>query len=211
MACLLRQKGAKSHRSKNSFMRNFTLFITLFLCCNSALAQIEKGTVQVGGSVRFNNEDNTNFAETTNLGIYPRAAWFISDKISAGILLSMAYSKTDDGTAERTGHSFGYGVYTRLHKPVSENLYFFLQASGSYSSGKIELGNPIMEFENNRLDIFLQPGLIYFITDKLGIELTFGSAYYIRAEDDGFGGTIRNATGLNLGLNSVGLGASLYL
>lgn len=63
-----------------------TLFLTvLFLLFNSAFSQIEKGAIQAGGSIRFNYEDNLNTAEYRNFGLYPRAAYFISDNVSFGV------------------------------------------------------------------------------------------------------------------------------
>ncbi|GAB5526860.1 MAG: hypothetical protein Roseis2KO_47320 [Roseivirga sp.] len=210
LACLLTLAAADCIVQKTKTMRKTLLLTSLFLLFNSAFSQIEKGAIQAGGSVRINYEDNQNSRENSGFGFFPRAAYFINDQLSLGARFSVEYARATNGTSVEKGRWFGYGIYARLHKPASEKLFFFMQSSASLQSGTSEREDPAQKFSSNRLNISITPGLTYFMTQKLGMELTFGSIYYRRSEDDYSGPSTRNAVGFDLGLNSISLGASWY-
>ena len=117
-------------------------------------------------------------------------------------------------------NNFGFNVQTRYNKALSKRFAFFLQGTlGANISGKekttIEqkIGPTISkntmvnvgkfgESPNFNLDI--RPGVIYFVTPKLGIEATFASVYA------SFSSTKATAANQNTKASAFNLGYNLY-
>ncbi|OEK00157.1 hypothetical protein BFP97_00880 [Roseivirga sp. 4D4] len=184
-------------------MKKTVLLLAMTLVSSFAFGQIQKGDVQLGGSLNYSNFE-AGGQETTNFRLVPRAALFLSDNTSLGV--SLGYEDQSSGGIET--NQFFFGVYARFHKSVSDKFYLFLQPDVSFGSGTTNpLGN--QEFDLNSFNFGLMPGMMYFLSEKIALDMTFAGIFYNNT-DTATGGEITRY-GLNMNLNAVSVGASIYL
>ena len=204
-------------------MKKQLLTLVLLLSCSISYAQIQKGDILLGGSVRFSTftidveDSRTNF-----LDFNPQAGFFVSDRTSIGPLVSYSHESRKQenqnfSLIEKT-NTFSFGAYMRNYKPITEKLYFFLESSIVYGTGNrsIELQGDNNEGDITLFQIRVAPQLSYFIGEKLAFDIRLFSATYSIDNTDEIGGVglpERDITGFNLtgGLNSVGFGLSWFL
>lgn len=184
-------------------MKKSLLLVVMVFMSTAAFGQIQKGDIQLGGSLNYNSFDAGN-GENTNFRISPRAALFLSDNISLGA--SLGYEDRTGGSSE--SNQFFFGVYARFHKSVSDKFYLFLQPDITFGSGST---NPLgtQEFDVNSFNFNLMPGMMYFLSEKIALDLSFGGLFYNNNETEGFGDITQY--GLNMNLSTVAIGASIYL
>lgn len=168
-----------------------------------AFGQIQKGDIQLGGSLNYSKFETGN-QEATNFRLTPRAALFLSENTSLG--LSLGYEDLTNGGSE--SNQFFFGVYARFHKSVSDKFYLFLQPDISFGTGSTTpFGS--QELDLNSFNFNIMPGMMYFFSDKIAIDMTFGGLFYTNTEAEGTPEITRY--GLNMNLSTVSLGASIYL
>ncbi len=184
-------------------MKKTILLFAMVLMSTMAFGQIQKGDIQVGGSLLYNKFEAGN-QESTAFRLTPRAALFLSDNTSLGV--SLGYEDQSNGPSE--SNQFFFGVYARFHKSVSDKFYLFVQPDISFGSGTT---NPLgtQEFDVSSFNFNIMPGMMYFLSDKIALDMTFGGLFYSNEDTDGVGDITRY--GLNMNLNTVALGASIYL
>ena len=85
---------------------------------------------------------------------------------------------------------FGGGIFARYYVKITDKFMFFANADINYLYGmKSEIyraadsawaaNNPgIQHTYSNNVSVAISPGLVYFVTPKLGVETSFGSVYY---------------------------------
>lgn len=178
----------------------FMLFSTF------GFAQITKGDIQLGGSVAFFNTEFPDF-DRANLSLRPSAGIFVSDLTSVGIKLQYSISESNG----LNSYSFDFGLNSRFHKMVSENLYLFVEPSVSIgrSSDENITGS---DTKTNNFAIQVAPGMSYFISPKIALEMSLGSLFYTTSKRDQPSGEITtNNYGLSLNLSTVSLGFSYFI
>lgn len=187
-------------------MKKSLLILALMLFSTLGFAQITKGNIQLGGSVAFFNTAFPDF-KRANLFLRPRAGIFVSDLTSVGIKLQYSMAETNGFNS----YSFEFGVYSRFHKMVSEKLYIYFEPSVSIGKGSDEniTGS---DTETNNFAIQVAPGMTYFISPKIALEMNLGALFYTTSKRDQPSGEITtNNYGLNLNLSTVSLGFSYFI
>lgn len=122
-------------------MKKTLLTSVLLSLFHFSYGQIEKGDIQLGGSLRYSFEKN-NGNDISNINFSPRAGLFISNSTAIGVQLGMgrtsfeAFDVQSGNLVKNVTTGLQFGVYSRFHKTVVENLYLFLQPSVAYSRGK---------------------------------------------------------------------------
>lgn len=131
-------------------------------------AQIQKGNTMWGGSL-------TNFniglkkGQGWDLGITPRAGYFIKDNMAVGGYVNLGFSKTGSGSP--TKNTYGVGAFGRYYAQPGEvnNLLkhgrFFGEVNAGFG-GQSQKGNPT----TNGFQFGFGPGYSYFITPNVGLE-----------------------------------------
>lgn len=223
-----------------------TLLLAIpMLASFSAFAQIEKGTMFIGGRINFNRTSGeldipTQRSEKStllNIGLNPRAGYFISNSFALGIGLDYQNSYTNNNTVDAFNNSssrvkswnnrIGLNVFGRYTKPVGKKFFLFLDgniATGfgfNKSNQTSNMGGVItyaeyktkgLEF-GNYVSLLIRPGIIYFISPKFGLETSYGSLGYTYNKVDAgpvSGSQKSSDLGLNLGTSSLMLGVNYY-
>ncbi|WP_157998165.1 outer membrane beta-barrel protein [Aquimarina agarivorans] len=75
---------------------------------------------------------------------------------------------------------YGLGVYAKVYKGITRKLVTSLKLSGNYNTIHINGTSNT----NNRFIIQLQPGLSYFISEKLALEASISNLRYAKTYDD---------------------------
>jgi hypothetical protein len=224
-----------------------TLMLIAFSLMHSA--QVKKGMFMVGGSVGYNSSKNDNLDTTgkitrtdkfSRLDLGIRAGYFISDHFLIGILFSQISTsqiqtdfnpnKTVNKTTN-TGSTIAPGLFCRYYKPIGESRFaVFGQLAASYGMGGTKGSNEftaangtITKTDNktteNSVTVYLQPGVTYFLTKKIGVEAYFGNVGYTSTNTKTYNKDGKVATENNEGqfnshltfnLSSVFLGINFY-
>ena len=180
-------------------MKKLILAITFLSFYTLANAQIEKGDIQVGGTMSYSHNTISGI-EVNNYNFSPRAGLFISDLTSLGVQLGYTNSKFGGSTNK----AFEVGVYSRFHKLVTDNFYLFYQPSLSLRLEDNEASNGA-NVDSNSINIGFSPGVTYFFSPKLAVEATVGRAYFSRDYTND-----TSDYGIGLDFDSISFGFSYY-
>ncbi|GGK73894.1 hypothetical protein GCM10011405_22430 [Rufibacter glacialis] len=188
----------------------------------------------VSGSLGYNqhkNESGQNVnipVKTSNLDVSPKIAFFTSPNLALGIsagynrnvykAATRVYSSTEDFEIvdyKGINNQYSVGPFVRLYKPVANKFAFFGQGSTLYEYSKskndLALSEPTIH-KGGRIDI--APGLVFFPSNIIGIELTMGSFGYstLKSGNENSGNYQKNSnfySGFNLSNSTLGI--SFYL
>jgi hypothetical protein len=203
-----------------------------------------KNSQQVLSNTPVPNEDNIN---STNFNGILRLGYFVTDRIAVGFAGGYGSTSSSDENknlvspvsyyltiTKQTNTSLtstnAMGVFVRGYKLFFENkLGFFYDLSAVYQFGASS-GNTRNEYSDGSVrqypaprgqftgcTIGLRPGVVYFVTPKIGLEGSFGNfSFYSQSESFyQYGNKVSSssASGLNLNLNATSfyLGVSFYL
>lgn len=214
-----------------------TLVALLFVTTLSANAQLVKGTKQIGGylnvfSTKTENDSSYPFDSPKNSSqsfqLSPTLGVFLTDHIVLGGSVSFGLTKQtssyidgitgDENKNTYKGKSINLGPYIRFYKPLGESAALFLQGNAQVGFGKTKsegLENDVVR-KSTSFNLGIRPGFTFFLSEKLGIEGTFGALTYSwtkEAEDrEGSDETegITNGFNLSLNPNSFTLGIQYY-
>jgi outer membrane immunogenic protein len=179
-----------------------TITIFFFAITSTVYGQFSQGTVQLGGTIRVFQDQTNNeylvgseFAAILNEGIdreisiLPRIGFFISDNTSLGFGIGYTNSFTRQEFSFQTSDDIfeneirtnliSIEAFSRFHINVSDNFYFFLEPSLTANFGKAKNGlNEEIEENIFGFSIGANPGILYMINNKFGVEGTFGFLGY---------------------------------
>jgi opacity protein-like surface antigen len=218
--------------------------LTIAMLCASALAanaQTEKGKFILGGTIGYSSrksEDQTGNNKVTNLDLLPSAGYFVSENLALG--LGIGYSRNVneiDYKAEPAVHLayyirkdisdyFTISPFIRHYINISEKFKFFSQFSVPMKWGntKVEVSgggsNPAADLANKKskttsIGVGIEPGLVYFPSKKIGIQLSVAGLSYIwnKTEDgaNSFNNDVKSHA-FNLGTNFLAprIGVQFY-
>jgi hypothetical protein len=198
-------------------MKKLIVFI-LSVCALHAhsLGQTAAGNKYIGGTLSFTVRDNS--ATITTMDIVPSAGYFITDKLSAGARLGYSgYSYKVDDTKD-SENAFVIGPFLRQHVGMGETFSLFIEENLEFAFGSRTDQTPLLpdiKYSTSDITVSVRTGMIYFPTQKIGIEFGFGMLYYQmereKEKDSGTTTVKRNNFGLNLNTNSLNFGFRYYL
>jgi hypothetical protein len=181
-------------------MKKRLLFLSVLLVSiiSSASAQIEKGNYYAGGSLLYTYSGagtttlysyTTGYTEYTNnkistFQINPEVGYFISKKWSIGIqpnysrvsgtetsvFTSYNTNIVPNSVTTDTYHTdvVGLTVYARYYCMFTDKIGIFPQFG-------ISSQNDLKNFSNGEITLLASPNLIFFVTQKLGMQVGFGN------------------------------------
>jgi outer membrane protein W len=199
----------------------------LLTAIGSANAQIEAGKISVGGvlnvtsnSNKFKDGSSTNDGDkSSRFTLGPQVGYFISDGISigAGLTYQRSVSTSAVGDIKTIGSNFYFSPFGRYHIPMGEKFYAFGEAKLNFGFGsrkRKDDGNTNKISDISTLGIALSPGVIFFPSERVGIELAFNLISFDRTADknpdDSDNKTIHNDFSFGPNLFSPSLGVQLY-
>lgn len=183
-------------------MKKPILLLALMLTSTLAFGQMQKGDIQLSGNLNISKVKNTG-NESNFFRVAPQASLFLSETTSLGVSLGYSSQKTGIGLNEQKTDLFTYGVFARFYKSMGDKFYFFLQPAITLGSGDIN-GTDLTNFSVN-----VTPGLAYFVSEKIALELNLGGLFYT-SQDINQNINTENY-GFNFNLSSLTLGASILL
>lgn len=164
------------------------LMLLLTLGCLTSFGQINKGTLLLGGIVSFEKNDaskNDLLYSPNNQIVYkqftfgPRGAYFLKTNFALGLLVNYEHNKTrsldvvQGSISEGQTQTLAAGPFVRYYHFARPELAFFGQASATYSHNY-----NVQDYYG--LTANLAPGLTYFISTKVGLEMIIGGLSYNR-------------------------------
>ncbi len=177
-----------------------------------AFGQIQQGNFQLGGNLSyFSNENGA--LESSSYQVLPRVGYFVSDNFSLGVQVGLGGRSFESGNTEDTYDEFVYGIFGRFHKNLSEKVYLYIEPNLTLGSGDatIPTNNGSLETDYSSLRLGVNPGIIYFLTDKIGLEFGIGLIQYSEEKREGTNFNQTNDS-FSLSLNPVQIntGLSIY-
>ena len=165
-------------------------------------AQTEQGKVIVGGGIGFSsNEVKDSGSKTTSFNIQPNVGYFVSDNIAIGAGIGYNWSKNEnENLTDATYNSFRVAPFARLYTANSP-VRFFGQLSVPMAWGSNKVDDKKTASTAN-YGVNLSPGIAYFPTENIGIELSVRGLYYSNNN------STSEATDIKTTSNSFGLDAN---
>jgi len=200
--------------------------LTLIAVCAIAMgatAQTEKGDNLIGGSFSISSSkmESPNYEKRNSYGINPSYAHFFSKNLAIGLIAGANYSKNINNnfdsyyniTSTRTSKqkSFSVGPVVRYYVDIVDKLKAFGQVSGTIGFLKTDETytgnynyNPTPNTKFTQYNASIRPGLAFFPTKKLGIELGFSLLSYnkIDYKGDAPANTWYDAEAFDFGFNT---------
>ena len=199
--------------------KNLTLLcIALFSVC-IASAQIEKGTVLIGGEISGNSlkTDYSNSqisSKSTNLFINPSIGVAVKQNGILGISFGFSHYNQKgyyDGSQYRNSKANYYSpaIFYRQYKNLAKDFYFIMEADAGFSYSKQTdtdtLGKTLLTYKVTGGQLSLMPGIAYKICKNLHIEILIPSFVSV-------GYTVQKTNNLNYpGSTSKGFGVRTSL
>jgi hypothetical protein len=226
-------------------MKKSILIILISLSFMSVYSQTEKGKMFVGGlidyySYRISCIDslNKNDLNYKKFQFIPVFGYFITNNFAIGLNINFGtYSDTQSNswnspyitTRKTKSITYGGGGFARYYCKIVDKFFFILNGGITYTSQPEKLtyshtdpsyvfpsNSPAnQDIQNHITDCTLAPGLIYFITPKLGIQIDFGKLYYTNStsKNTTFKYAVQNnqqISGINLNSSTFHFGLSYY-
>ena len=207
----------------------FTVGLLALLLSSSGFAQQHKGKWLVGGTFGSNSRTGTmqypDVEDKSNLlYVSPRVGYFLSDRWAVGIAPSFSRSFRGLPNHKHETRTVSVAPFIRNYWPVGDKLSIFGELSGSVdrSTERInKVNGDSTQIENfssgtTGMGLYLRPGIVYFITPKIGIETSIGSLGFSYATMKGkretpertsemtekhFGSTVNLNYAFNVGVN----------
>jgi hypothetical protein len=175
--------------------------------------------------------------------IRPQVGFFVSPSVAVGVsagytreYFSDPYSNpyyyqgsTYDIPVEWTTNQYSAGPFLRIYTSITPKIAFFGHGEAYYQTGKtvsdrdfsnlppspnITWDTTEPSFTQKGGGFKLQPGIVFFPTNTIGIEATVGNVGYFSSKSETEGSNYSSKSSgfnANFGLSSVSLGISLYL
>jgi hypothetical protein len=209
-------------------MKNI-LTILLFICMHAGMAQIQKGTIVVGGGLSLggnSNEamDGSNYNYNNgNFNLKGSYEKFLNDKMALGFGLDYRYvnstfsnSMNDSGTRQ---HLINVGPKLSYYIPIVEKFYFTIESHSYFGIGGSKDKDSDEKYSLLSFGLSAGPGVVLFLNDKWALNAGIGSLYYNflsekAREENALGEKpkeIMHNYGLNVSANSFSIGLRYYL
>jgi opacity protein-like surface antigen len=164
------------------------------------LSDIPKGYQFVKASINFSNASSGDYS-AAQFSILPVYGIFIAKNISVafGVGYSSNTVKTNNTTTMDVS-GFNLIGLSRQYKHITKPFYLFLQEDIYYGSNK----DGILDISSKGFGIGISPGLNYFLTNNLSIDVTLGRLGYDTSKKEG--GKSLDTFGLKFDMFNVGFG-----
>ena len=204
--------------------KKITVAIIAFLCCSFFVnAQINQGSVLLGGQASYSNTDygngpaNQSSQKTHNGQVTISVGKALKENTVYGVNLTYSnYFQSNIGQSpnlyDSKSNFYGGGIFVRKYKPLGKDFYLFGELEASYAAGKTTLkylsGSRVNGPKASIAQLALTPGISYQLLKKLQVEITIpdiASAQYSTNTTEG-SSSKQNNFGFNTTLNSFALG-----
>lgn len=189
-------------------MKKTVLMLSLSCFAFIAQAQSESPKSKEGfakGDILFNGGLGLGFSSNQfYINAQPSAGYFITKHVVTGIGLGFTHANGAYNSSKLNG--FNGGLFARYYLTPQAKFSFFGQLSvgtGILNSRTRDAYGFLQEREYTNAHIALSPGINYFVSKRVALDMQFGSFGYYR---NGESGIINDDLRLDLNLNSVRFG-----
>ncbi|MCH8555117.1 MAG: outer membrane beta-barrel protein [Schleiferiaceae bacterium] len=212
--------------------------ISVVVACLTAKGQLNQGgwvlSGAIGGSYTSSEFENdfgggpstiNPVARSFNLNM--AAGYFIIDHLAVGLTSGYTFSgnktENENSTDRSFSHSYSIGGFARHYVPITKKLAFSTQLGTFYRSGSSKSENiasgtrtTTNEGTSTIVQVTINPGFTYFISDRIGLNANFGQLAYTHENHEikQTQGTQRrtvNRADVVFGLHSLSFGLSVFL
>lgn len=207
------------------------------------------GTILLSGNVGYSSHKTETVPTSSTQGasnrsfqqqqfqLVPLAGVFVAERLAVGAVAALQQVKITEPeyTYGPGGQQFGVrtarnnnlqiGPFVRYYQMVGDKAAFYGQLSGGYAGGKSRttwegaMVGPNITTEASGGFAALQPGFVFFPSERLGLELTVGSVSYVTMRNElvepqqvsGWADSRYTSFEARFGLTQLTLGASVYL
>lgn len=172
----------------------FSVFLLAITCALTTRAQIEKGSLSVGGSFGFTQLKSKGDASAvstskgTTVVISPAVGVALKENLVAGIRFNyMKYTQKNNydvaNYLNTDNKSYGGGIFLRRYVPVINRLYVFGEGNATYTNVKQTQIQGYYTSKQERKNtgwstgLSFTPGISYGVTKKFQIEGGFNSLF----------------------------------
>jgi hypothetical protein len=169
-----------------AYMKQKTLhaFIFFILIGCTLNAQIQKGSILLGGSFGYVSTDNGHNSSNTNIN--PRISYAIVNNSVIGITGNFNHSKsTYDGNNDRVSNTgYGASAFWRMYFPFRNKLGWYAEASGGVISGREKRKTPWGEQKLSSISYTVAaiPGVYVQALPNLIINASIGGIEYAQSK-----------------------------
>lgn len=182
-------------------MKKIALIVMAMFSFTWLTAQVEKGSMYVGGAFEINNrneEEGGGDFKVNTLTIVPNFGYFLSDKVSIGLGIGYSHTafKNTINDNKTSNSQFLIRPNLRYYLATSnEKFYFFgqLQFGLGFGQNKQENGNLTITSKSRSFLLSLSPHFIYFPTKRWGVEMSFRGISYESFDPDKDGNNDRES------------------
>lgn len=215
--------------------------ILTFITCYSQTEKGKNfigGQISISGNTNSNHDTLYNY-DLNSFGFQfnPGYGHLIKNNFAVGCNLKFGisnetqnneYPNQSPSKSERKNNSISYGIggFARFYKKIIDKFFFYVngEVSYKYQIDKLVYSNndpnyvfpsynpANQKIQSNSISLRINPGLVYFVTSKLGIQATFGDIYYINSSSknesvsfDNYKNTSNYGINLNISTFSLGL------
>ncbi|QNF33492.1 hypothetical protein HUW51_12460 [Adhaeribacter swui] len=165
-----------------------SLFLFLTLGWFNCFGQLNKGTLLLGGNIRYTNKAvsdddlrsvNNHEGNQKEFVVGPRAGIFLKNNLAVGLLLNYEHQKQRNWDEY---NNLFYGSQTQILKlgPFIRYYHFIVPELAVFGQGAITYNYNFNSHDTFVFTANVSPGLTYFITPKLGLEMNLGGISYTR-------------------------------
>lgn len=170
----------------------------------AANAQTEKGKIILGGSIGYSSSkynSNNIDGKQTSFDLVPSVGYFVKDNLALG--LGIGYSEVTFTSNDRSEFLlyqknktdyFIVSPFIRHYVNISDQFKFFGQLSVPMQWGNekndVSNGNPTANYTPNSgyktssVGVSISPGMAYFPTKRIGIQLSVDGLSYFRNKSE---------------------------
>lgn len=181
-----------------------SLTILLIVASTMLQAQIEKGTTAITGALAYNSTkiESSGFESDNDFfSVNLQAGNFIKESLALG--LALGYSKAQNNDL------FAIGPFIRKYMMTDDKFGWFIQGGLGYAFGNNSVGGT--ETDITVISGVVSPGIVFFPSEKIGIELSLNGLSYSRQKQTvGSQEIIVKDVDLNLNPLDFTVGASFY-
>jgi hypothetical protein len=203
-------------------MKKAIFFALTILTIMPGFSQSENRKMFIGGWLNFYTHTESSSTggnavtgnSSTSLTFRPDIGFYLSKNLVIGATINLGfYSSHNDlyENSDNTNLHTGIGAFVRRNYEITDKLLFYVSAGADYA---YEFNLPVETFNTGRgnISVALTPGLIYFLTPKLGIEASFGNIHLNYSRRKGVDYKNENWDfGFDVNPGSLSIGLNYYL
>jgi len=194
--------------------KNIYLSLTFLLITSFGIAQIQKGSILLGGGINVSTSKikDVNIDSKSNyISITPAAGIAIKNNMIVGVGIIYGHSKNYFTSTPTQSESNTYGgeVFLRKYLTLGKSFYLFGQTGFYYHSNNYNYTyttGTVSKQNDWSTGINIYPGISYAVTKKFHLELSLAQLVNLEYSKSKItGATNREASGVNFGVNASSL------